>query len=97
MGLVLGFCAWAVIDLITVRFIHVSTRKKVNMTDEQFARLESIVNELNKEASINIVLEKQFGSMGAYLKPHKDDWCNLEGYNLLGQLRIIMNLLKDVK
>lgn len=66
------------------------------MTNEQFARLESIVNDLNKEASIEIVLEKKFGSMGAYLKPYKDNWCNLEGYNLLGQLRILMALLKDV-
>lgn len=66
------------------------------MTNEQFARLESIVNDLNKEASIEIVLEKQFGSMGAYLKPYKDNWYNLEGYNLLGQLRILMTLLKDV-
>jgi hypothetical protein len=67
------------------------------MTDENFKRLESIVNDINKEASIKLVISKQFNQVGVHLEPYKDNWYNLEGNNLLGQIRILAEVTKDVR
>ena len=66
------------------------------MTNESLSRLQSIVDDINKEASIKLVLSKQYGQMGVHLEPYKDNWYNLEGNNLLGQLRILIEATKDV-
>lgn len=67
------------------------------MTNENFKRLESIVNDINKEASIKLVISKQFNQVGVHLEPYKDNWYNLEGNNLLGQIRILAEVTKDVR
>lgn len=66
------------------------------MSDEKYQRLEKFVDELNKDSSLNIKLSKQFGCVGAALESNPNDWRNLDGYNMLGQMRILVDLTKDI-
>lgn len=66
------------------------------MTDENYQRLENLVNELNTDSSLNLKLSKQCGCVGVALESNPRNWKNLDGYNLLGQLRIIIDLTKDI-
>lgn len=66
------------------------------MSDEKYQRLEKFVEELNKDSNLNIKLSKQFGYVGAALESNPNDWRNLDGYNMLGQMRILVDLTKDI-
>ena len=67
------------------------------MTNEELTRLQSIIDGINKEASIQLVLSKRYGQMGVHLEPYNDNWYNLEDNNLLGQIRILAEVTKDVR
>jgi len=66
------------------------------MTNENYQRLEKLVEELNKDSGLNIKLSKQCGYVGAALESNPNGWKNLDGYNLLGQMRILVDLTKDI-
>jgi len=70
---------------------------------ENKTNIEEIIQQIATEASVPIQTQRLFGGqLGVWRtdRPHDTGgrgWHNLEGYNLLGQIRIVTKLLEDIE